>query len=207
MELTNPKPEPTGNPAALAKHEAYYALRLLKRKPEEKYILEWTKQFEEEKKIREQKAEISMIVFRLGDQRIGLSTKVFAEIINRRKILRIPHRTKGILLGVVNFRGRLTPCINLEKLLEIEPETGMVVRHEDVEHQHMLAIQDRLEVWVFPVVEVFGIYHWDVEQLEINPEAPIKLKNKYVRGIFKCDGEDVGYLNEELLFSRLKRGV
>ncbi|MDN0076988.1 chemotaxis protein CheW [Crenobacter sp. SG2303] len=60
----------------------------------------------------------SYVVFRHGDDWLGLPTRLFQEIAELQAIHSLPHQTASRpLLGVTNVRGRLVPCFSLAALL------------------------------------------------------------------------------------------
>lgn len=198
--------DPQLNPeSSSGEQEASHAMELLKRKPDEKYISDWTKQYGEKKEEEEEVAEISLIIFRLDKKWFAMTTTVFSEIMTMRKVHHIPHCENEMLIGLVNFRGRLTPCVDLQHVLEIKSEKDALSGKS--EEERMLVVQDKGDLWIFPVSEVYGVSHCDRHEVENVPEEAGRSKDNFLRGIIRWDGRDVGYLDEELLYSRLKRGM
>lgn len=60
---------------------------------------------------------VAVLVFRLGDEWLGLPTKILAEVALPRRPHRVPHRGGGPLLGLVNLHGQVQPCVCLGSLL------------------------------------------------------------------------------------------
>src|SRR6185312_13730242 len=63
---------------------------------------------------------LSAVFFRLGAEWFALSTHVFQEVAEHRRIHSLPHRRDGHLLGLINIRGELQLCVSLGRLLQIE---------------------------------------------------------------------------------------
>ena len=80
------------------------------------YRREWTDHFAREKKIATP-AKTSAIIFRISGEWLGMPTQAFQEIAERRSLHSLPHRRRGIVLGIVNIRGELLICASIGKLL------------------------------------------------------------------------------------------
>lgn len=63
---------------------------------------------------------VSVMVFRLGDEWLGLPTKWITEVGAIRAVHSLPHRRGSVVAGVANIHGELLPCIALERVLQIE---------------------------------------------------------------------------------------
>lgn len=177
---------------------------LLERAPEDDYIDEWTHLLAFEKEKDKEEEETSVVIFRLAREWLALRTVFFMEITPERNIHRIPHRSDQILLGMVNLRGRLTLCVDMRRLLEIEADNS---NRETKEYGRMAAIQKDQDLWIFPVDEVHGIFHCNFNRLENVPVTVAKSKANYIKGVISWYGHGVGLLDEELLFFSLKRSV
>lgn len=186
------------------KEQFISANKLLDRPSDDAYINEWTALLQKEKSREEGESENSIVIFRLGNEWLAISTKFFTEIAENRKIHSIPHRSGTILLGVVNLRGQLKLCISLHGLLEIEQQPQTENGHST---ERMVSIQKEGERWIFPVDDVYGISRFDLNYLENVPVTVAKSTANYLKGVIKWEGKRVGYLDEELLFYSLKRSV
>lgn len=153
------------------------------------------------------KDSLSVMVFRLGQQWLALRTVCFKEVTHRRLVHHIPHRSNDIFLGVVNLNGELQLYIALHQLLKIDSSTpssaGQLAIHKD----RMIAIAKEHDLWVFPVDEIDGIYHWNPAAIEAIPLNVSQSTVNYIQGIIKIGDRNIGLLDEELLFSSLKRSV
>ena len=182
------------------------ANKLLDRVPDEAYIDEWTILVQKEKLAEEVAAEHSVVIFRLNQEWLAISTLIFAEVATLRKIHHIPHRSGLILKGVVNLRGQLKLCISLHNFLEIE-SIDKKADHQKDKYQRMLAIKREDQNWIFPVDEVYGIFKCDIMHLQNVPVTITKSKANFLKGVFAWEGKSVGYLDEDLLFQSLQRSV
>src|SRR6478672_11465316 len=79
------------------------------------YLDEWTDRLAAGESD-ESANELSLLVFRLGDEWLALPVSVLVEVTRPRTPHRIPHRG-GLLSGVVNIRGELHLCVRLDTLL------------------------------------------------------------------------------------------
>lgn len=176
---------------------------LLDRPPDDEYLAEWATLLQKEKTIEGTKAEGSVVIFRLFQEWLAFSTLSFAEVADIRKIHRIPHRTNKILLGVVNLRGQLKLTAALHHLLEVESVESSSL--DTKTYNRMLAVRKNEDQWIFPVSEVYGIYRYDVDQLQNVPVTVAKSTANFFKGIIQWKGKSVGYIDDELLFTSLKR--
>lgn len=179
------------------------ANRLLDRDSTDEYRQEWTELLMQEK-VTETSETLSVLIFRLGVEWFALSTMVMREVYEQRPVHRLPHRSSDIFSGLVNIRGRLRLCASLHSLLDIE-ETP---EHADGGgYDRMVVIDKEGERWVFPVDEVVGIQHFDPVTVTNVPVTISKSSANYLQGMLVHDGQSVGYIDENLLFSSLARNV
>lgn len=186
------------------KYDLVAANKLLDRIPDKEYIEEWTTLIQKEKLTEEIINEHSVVVFRLNEEWLAISTLIFAEVATRRKFHHLPHRSSRILLGIVNLRGQLKLCISLSNLLEIANTND---RKENEKYNRMMAIKKDDMQWIFPVDEVYGIFRCNFSHLQNVPVTITKSNANYLKGVFAWEGKSVGYLDEDLLFSHLQRSV
>ncbi len=186
---------------------ALAALRLLNREPTPEYIDEWTHILAKQKYYEDLEG-ASVIIFRLGGEWLAINTLVFTEISPFRKIHRIPHRTNEKLMGIVNFQGQITLCVNMHNFLSIENgKDSSSALKQSVGFKRMLAIQKEQDLWIFPVDEIHGIYRYEESELENTPVTVMKSTHNYLKGIFSWKGKNVGYLDEDMLFYSLRRSI
>lgn len=77
------------------------------------------------------------LVFRLGQQWLGLPPTLVAEVAGNPPVRRLAHRTDGRIEGVVNVRGELRLCVSLIELLGLgrRDDGGATARLVIVEHE------------------------------------------------------------------------
>lgn len=62
----------------------------------------------------------SLLMFRLGEEWLGLATRSLVEVAPLQAIHSLPHQRSGALLGVANVRGALVACLSLVELLGLD---------------------------------------------------------------------------------------
>ncbi len=171
---------------------------LVQRPPPDGYLAEQTGNVAATP-TRARRTDRSLLLMRLGDEWLGLDTTAVIEVITDRTIHRIPHRTGGAVLGMVNVHGQLQLCASLHRVLAIaEPATRsplrrLVVTRRDQEH------------WVFPVDEVFNVLAFASEEIQPAPMTVTAALGTHTRGIVPWREHKVGYLSAESLFASLRR--
>ncbi|MCB1111855.1 MAG: chemotaxis protein CheW [Chlamydiales bacterium] len=181
---------------------------LLLRQPVSDYKQEWTDELAAIHEENEPKKIVSLLVFRLCNEWLGITTTIFSEIFELRPIHTIPHRTNQILRGTVNFRGRLRLCVALHSLLEVE-EVAVNEKYQESQlgDARMVAIHQDDEEWIFAVDEVLGIVTCDLHDIENVPVTVSKSKANFLKGIIAYNDISIGYLEEELIFYSLRRAI
>lgn len=191
---------------SLAKRGAFCGYRLLERKAEKVYIDEWTNLLAKPVPYNQDFKYRPVVIFRIFDEWLALSTYVFVEIGDKRKLHSIPNRSNNVLLGMINLRGQLRVCIGLHNFLDIR--AGQSDRQDILKnYQMILAIQKDGDFWTIPVHEVYGIYYSNPENVHNVPVTISKSTANYLQGVINWEGKNVGYLDEELLFYSLKRSL
>ncbi len=185
--------------------------RLLDRNAPAEYIDERTAEVIKEGKKNQNRNTLSVVVFRVGDEWLGLPTNIFQEVVEFRKIHSIPHRRGKILRGLVNIRGELQLCVSLGKLLGIR--CGEVHGNNVINgvYERMMLISKGDARYVFPVGEVRGILRYAQMELLSQPATALHNANNYLCGMLhwneKGQERHIGCLDENLLFTSLERGV
>src|ERR1051325_6490730 len=101
-----------------------------------------------------QPSRLSVVLFRLGAEWLALPTSAFQEVAERRGLHTLPHRRRGLALGLVNVRGELLICASLARLLGLEQSLKSSVssvqaarlKTENLKHQTASVVFDRLLV-------------------------------------------------------------
>ena len=168
------------------------------------YRVEWSEHFAREKRIATP-AKTSAVIFRIGDEWLSLPTQAFQEISERRAMHSLPHRRRGVVLGLVNIRGELLLCASLGRLLGLENTATF---------QRRLAVFDRLLVaewhgqrFAFPVDEVHGVHRFHSADLREPPATVAHSELSCAAGVFPWRNFTVGFLDPNALFAMLNRNL
>jgi chemotaxis-related protein WspD len=99
------------------------AANRLETQPPEGYLDELTRHYAEPRAA-VAAGDRSLVVFRLGDEWLGLNARAVMELVHDRFIHSIPHVRNPVLQGLANFRGELVLCVDLEVLLGLPSPAG-----------------------------------------------------------------------------------
>lgn len=141
----------------------------------------------------------SLLMFRLGEEWLGLATRSLVEVAPLQAIHSLPHQRSRALLGVANVRGALVACLSLVELLDLDssaaPATGA----------RIIAAQGGPVV--VPVDEVDGIHAIDERILDAASRSGAQASAKYTRGVLPFKGRSLRWLDEEQLLSAVSRSL
>ena len=149
----------------------------------------------------------SVVLFRLAGEWFAMSTELCREVVEFRTIHRVPHRSDGVFLGLINIRGQLQLCISLTEFLgiEVEAKASQAVSH--IVYQRVIAFDKDGECWVFLADEVFGIYDIRPQDLAEPPVTVGAAASSFTRSLFQWQGRDVALLDDVSLFAGLRSKV
>lgn len=145
----------------------------------------------------------SILVFRLGEEWLGLPTRCLVEVAPLQAIHSLPHQRSRALLGVANVRGALVACVSLVELLGLG--TGPVINPSARIMPRMLIITAEGGPAVVPVDEVDGIYAIDQRTLDSASSSGHNGNAKYTRGVIQWKARSLRLLDEEQLLSAMNR--
>ena len=169
------------------------------------YREEWTERLASARQAR-QSGSGALLLFRLGDEWLGLDCRHVQEVSEMRSIHSLPHRTNSLVKGIVNIRGELKLCVSIGSLLQLEKsEEDYRVDHEI--HQRMIHILKDDQSFVFPVSEVHGIHHYPENALKPAPATLSKSGQSFTAGVLSWKQRHIGVLDHELLFYALAKGL
>jgi len=128
----------------------------------------------------------AMIVFRIGDEHIGVDIAQVREVTETLSPVPVP-RSPNFLLGLVNIRGEVIPVISLKKRLGFAgDETGNL----------LLIVEDDGRLAGVKVDELFGTKK--VIDARINRRAELLSTRKekdFFYGVYEDDGKPILILN------------
>jgi len=176
---------------------------LLERASPEGYQEEWAEILGQEKEA-DAAGDLSLIVFRLGEEWLALQTRLLREVTSSRVVRRLPHRRGNVLLGLVNIQGELVICVSLANLLGLDRDQAS----DDPDSPGRLVVmENRAERWAFLVDEISGIHRFDSRELKPVPATVARAAARYTRGLLDREGRKIGCLDEELVLEGLARSV
>ena len=147
----------------------------------------------------------SLLMFRLGEEWLGLATRSLVEVAPLQAIHSLPHQRSRALLGVANVRGALVACLSLVELLDLDanaaPTSGARIM------PRMLIIAAHGGPVVVPVDEVDGIHAIDERVLTAASQSAAQASAKYTRGVLQYRGRSLRWLDEEQLLSAVTRSL
>ncbi|MDH4567839.1 chemotaxis protein CheW [Pseudomonas sp. BN414] len=157
---------------------------------------------EEEEDGRERR---STLVFRLGEQWLGLATRSLVEVASINPIHSLPHQRSLALLGVTNVRGALVACLSLSELLGLEK--GGQANGERRVVPRMLILASQGGPLVAPVDEVDGIHGIPVDAVIDPGRTPDLAARQFASGVVQWRGRSITLLDESLLLQAMARSL
>lgn len=147
----------------------------------------------------------SLLMFRLGEEWLGLVTRCLVEVATLQPIHSMPHQRSRALLGVANVRGALVACLSLVELLGLDATTGAASGARVM--PRMLIIAAHGGPVVVPVDEVDGIHAIDERTLNAASGVGPQASARYTRGVLQFKGRSLRWLDEDQLLSAVTRSL
>ncbi|WP_176399001.1 chemotaxis protein CheW [Pandoraea sp. PE-S2T-3] len=104
----------------------------------------------------------ALLLFRLADEWLALPASVIEEVSPMRAWHTVPGHRQRALLGLVNLRGALVPCVSLGELLGVQPAAQPLATQATPANtwrtstSRLLAMRHGAHLSAFPVTEVHG---------------------------------------------------
>ena len=168
----------------------------LNRRPPEGYLEGWGEFLAKQPDQQESRFE-TVVIFRLSQEQLALPCRVVEAVLTERPIRTVPHRSGGVLRGLVNLDGRLEVCLSLEHLLGITTDqlpTG--------ETERLLVVRSEQRRYAFAVPTVLGLRALYKDDVKLGSEglgSPGLLE--YVRGTFANEGGVAALLDSDRVFT------
>lgn len=147
----------------------------------------------------------SILMFRLGEEWLGIATRCLVEVAPQQPVHSLPHQRSRALLGVANVRGALVACLSLVELLGLDATSAAASGARVM--PRMLIIGAQGGPVVVPVDEVDGIHAIDERTLNAALRAGQPASAKYTRGVLQWKGRSLRWLDEEQLLSAVTRSL
>jgi chemotaxis-related protein WspD len=151
--------------------------------------------------------DLSLLIFRLGDEWLALPTLVVAEVTAPRLVHRIPHRSGETLVGMVNLRGQLQLQISMHGLLGVEAterHRAPGVPGRPGETLRLVVIRRDGQTWVFEADEVLGVQRFSRGGLHNVPSTLANPANSFSQAVISWRGKSLGFLDDQRVFAALK---
>lgn len=145
--------------------------------------------------------DLSLIVFRAGGEWLALPTLLAREVVAFQAAHSVPHRIDPRFPGIVNVRGELLPCVNLEALLGVQPagpDTAATPRN-----RRMLVIAKNDSVWVAPVDAIDGVHRVPEASLLMSPVTVDLAASRLTRALIDLPMGRTGLIDDDLLWQAL----
>ena len=169
------------------------------------YCEEWTERLAAARQTTEG-APNTLLLFRLGDEWLGLDCHQVQEITEMRPIHSLPHKTNPLIKGLVNVRGELRVCVSLGSLLQLDKAEDSHGFDRSIQERMVCILRDG-QSFVFPVSEVRGIHHYLDSVLKPVPATLSKSRQSFTAGVLPWNQQHIGVLDHELLFYALTKGL
>jgi chemotaxis-related protein WspD len=156
-------------------------------------------------KIGSAKETLSVMIFRLGNERFALPVSVLQEITRPCPIHTLPHRSNDLFLGLVNNRGEVLLCVSLTNLLGVEMPIDPT--YSRINLKRMIVVARQESRWIFPVDEVHRVYRCHSNEVQDAPVVVTKAYKAYTQGIIDWQHEKVNYLDADRLFNTLDHRI
>jgi chemotaxis-related protein WspD len=147
----------------------------------------------------------SIVIFRLADEWFSLPTTRFQEVAEERTIHLVPHRRGAVVVGIVNIRGELLPCVSLSRLLGVSSPAATPQRAGGA--GRLLVVHDEQGGLAFLADEVAGVRHINPQELRPAPSTVSKGSISYTTGVLLWNETTVGCLDDELVLYSVRKGL
>jgi chemotaxis-related protein WspD len=182
------------------------AANLLDGEPPADYIAHWTEQARRAKGLTD-RADVSVLIFRIGSEWLAVHTTALTEIASLRPIHSIPHRRNGVVLGLANIRGELVVCVSLREILNVDSAEADAGKPRGAAAGRLLVMQRDGTRAVCPVDEVHGVERFFARDLGTVPATVAGAAAKYTRATLTWAKNTVGLLDDQMLFRAVNRSV
>lgn len=147
----------------------------------------------------------SLLIFRLGEEWLGIATRCLVEVATLHPIHSLPHQRSRALLGVANVRGALVACLSLVELLGLDAISHGTPGGRIMPRMLIIAAQDGPVV--VPVDEVDGIHAIDERTLNAASASGIQASGRFTQGVLQWKGRSLRWLDEAQLLSAVTRSL
>jgi chemotaxis signal transduction protein len=147
----------------------------------------------------------NVLSFRLQGEWLAMPTRVLDEVAELRPVRAVPHRRRGALLGLVNVRGVLTPCVSLARVLSL-PAAGSFAT-EPGHRGRLLIVKDGARQIALPVDAVDGIHPVPDDGVRPPPATLSAASQGLSMGVIDIGDHRMGLLDPVRLLAALAGGI
>jgi len=185
------------------------ARTLLDRPLPPKYRAEWARHFASQKPIDAgcETERAAAVIFRIGEEWLALSTAVFLEVAEPRRVHTLPHRRNEVVRGIVNVRGELLVCVSFATLLGIDKTAAAERGDQSLHFERMAVIGGAQGRIAFSVHEVHGIHPYESGALSPVPGTVGQAGSSFTSAMLAWQGRMVGLLDDTRLLDAIDRSL
>lgn len=143
------------------------------------------------------------LVFRVGNEWLAVPMALAAQVAPPAPVHRVPHRSRGALLGIVNVAGRLLPAVSPARLMGIET-AGVAAPPGRHAFARLLVLALGAHRYALPVEEVHGVLRH--AQAAMRPPAATvgNVPRPLVAGMIADGSIEAGLLDADRLRAQLE---
>lgn len=187
---------------------AQIARKLLDRPLPPGYRDEWTQHFAERDEKAPEGEEIdSVLIFRIGEEWLGLPAAICREIAEPRPVHSLPHRRSEAVRGIVNVRGELLICVSLPALLGIDAAFSSRSTERIAVFPRLVVTGEETRHVAFEVDEVHGLHGYRAHERSPVPATVGRSAASVVETVIPWNGRAVGCLNAGRLLDLIDRSI
>ena len=179
------------------------ARRNLQRPVSEEYRAHWAAHFRQVHSAGA-RDDSAALVFRIGREWLALPAAMIDSVAPQALAHRIPHRSGGALLGIVNVGGKLYPAIALGALLGIDSSEApaAVGRHT---FARLVVAHWEGQSFALPVADLHGIVRYPASTLAAPAATINKGLVRHLAGVLTFGGMHIGVLDAGLAGHQMTR--
>lgn len=147
----------------------------------------------------------SLLIFRLGEQWLGIATRRLAEVMPVSPIHVLPHRSGQGLLGVTNVRGTLVACLSLADLLGLPAQAAASDNRRVI--PRMLILHSESGPLVIPVDEVSGTQRVPLTRIGSPRHEDSRAISRFSAGVLQWQERSITVLDDEALLQHMIRSL
>lgn len=145
------------------------------------------------------------LIFRLGEEWLGLPTRALAEVAPACVVHSLPHQRSPALLGVANVRGTLVACVSLGELLGLDSRAAARDNARIVPRMLILAAVGG--PIISPVDEVDGIHELDEQAIVEALSQSHAATDRFTHGVMQWRNRSIRLLDQEALLDAATRSL